>query len=235
MLVVTAEPEVTTRGYAELLGSTESQSLSVSNGSIYSVAPHENWVKSFALFEVADFAAARTLLSRRGHKTVLAAEYEFSPQLPIGPFATSEIAEIGIVNSLSEISTRKKEATVPHDISAIDHVVFTAPSRDKAVALFSGELDGDFRLEQQVSETVSQLFFRRGAIVIEVLVGLNDTIKLWGIAWRSTDIKRSHQRLTELNVPISEIRTGNKPGTQVFTVRDERLDLKNLIIAHNEK
>lgn len=232
MVVVATEPEVVIQGYAELLDTVELKSTAVRNGSIHSVEPQENFKKNLALFEVPDFAVAHTLRKRRGHGMIDIADVDLSLRLSIGPFSASSSSEIGIVGQSLARSEYSEATSVIRDISAIDHLVFTAPSKDRAIALFAGEWDANFRLEQHVSETVSQLFFRRGAIIIEVLVGLDDEVKFWGIAWRSNNIEHSHRRLTEIGMAISEIRVGKKPGTQVFTVRDERLGLKNLIISN---
>ena len=41
-----------------------------------------------------------------------------------------------------------------------------------------------------------------------------------GLAWRMEDAEATHARLAAAGFNVSELRTGCKPGTHVFTVRD---------------
>nr|WP_277350844.1 VOC family protein [Rhodococcus sp. HNM0569] len=120
------------------------------------------------------------------------------------------------------------------DVDRIDHVVFTAPDRVQAIALFGGVLGLDFRLAQS-TRGVEQLFFRATEVVVEVLAGVegaDDAVALWGVAWRSVDLETTRARLVESGVDVSEIRPGRKPGTRVVTVRDDALGTATLLIEH---
>ena len=41
-----------------------------------------------------------------------------------------------------------------------------------------------------------------------------------GLAWRVTDPDAARARIAAAGFDVSEVRTGRKPGTKVFTVRD---------------
>lgn len=187
------------------------------------------------LFAVADRARAGRLLSRRGWQ--LAEHGTDSQIIPQSPFGITDAA----------VGT---EVQPGGDILGLDHLVFTAPSRDAAVARFGGELELDFRLELEPMPGLRQLFFRSGSLVLEVVVGSpNQTASpeqgtlglaeprftLWGIAWRTVDIELTHDRLTSSGAECSEVRTGKKPGTRIFTVRDPDLAQRTVVIEQTPR
>jgi hypothetical protein len=53
---------------------------------------------------------------------------------------------------------------------------------------------------------------------------------LWGLSWRTANIEATHARLKAANFDVSEIRTGRKPGTRVFTVKNNTLGVPTLVI-----
>lgn len=122
-----------------------------------------------------------------------------------------------------------------HDITAIDHLVFTAPSRDHAAALFGATLDLDFRLDRAIGDGVHQMFFRAADLVVEVVTGTepssSGTCTLWGVAWRSADVDATHRRLAGRGAATSEVRIGKKPGTRLFTVREPALATRTVVIG----
>lgn len=54
--------------------------------------------------------------------------------------------------------------------------------------------------------------------------------RLWGVTWRVRDIGAAHARLQASGFDVSEVRTGRRPGTRVFTVRDRTGGVPTLII-----
>jgi hypothetical protein len=54
--------------------------------------------------------------------------------------------------------------------------------------------------------------------------------KLWGLSWRVKNAEAAHARLKTNGFDISEIRTGRKPGTRVFTVRNNTLGVPTLMV-----
>ena len=111
-------------------------------------------------------------------------------------------------------------------VSALDHVVINTPNPDRAVALYGARLGLDFRLERSNPAWGSKLmFFRCGGTVVEIVAALNGALSpdapdhLSGLAWRVSDPHAAQARLVEAGLDVSEVRTGRKPGTRVFTIR----------------
>jgi hypothetical protein len=93
------------------------------------------------------------------------------------------------------------------------------------VALYGARLGLDFRLDRSNPQWGSRLmFFRCGGAVVEIGARLgseisNDPDKLSGLAWRVTDPDAAQTRIAKAGFDVSEVRSGRKPGTKVFTVR----------------
>lgn len=111
-------------------------------------------------------------------------------------------------------------------LSALDHVVVRTANIDRAVANFGGRLGLDLRLDRaNPGWGARQLFFRCGGAVVEFAANLKAPVSdapdsFGGLAWRVTDPDAVHARLVAEGFDVSEVRTGRKPGTKVFTVRD---------------
>ena len=56
---------------------------------------------------------------------------------------------------------------------------------------------------------------------------------LWGVSWRVPDIAKAHARLRAAGVDISGLRTGRRPGTQVFTARSRAAGVPTLVIGNS--
>jgi catechol 2,3-dioxygenase-like lactoylglutathione lyase family enzyme len=111
-------------------------------------------------------------------------------------------------------------------VSALDHVVVRTANIDRAVANFGGRLGLDLRLDRSnESWGARQLFFKAGNAVIEFGASLKAPASdapdsFGGLAWRVTDPVAAQARMAAAGFNVSEVRTGRKPGTHVFTVRD---------------
>ncbi|WAC55449.1 VOC family protein [Gordonia sp. SL306] len=205
--LATVDTVATADAYARLLGGVASTSSSVGNGSIRWHAVNANDTHRVS-FGVADRVAAERLLDRRG----------LSRDEPVAVTDDVGLVEAG-----------------DGELEAIDHLVFTAHSRDHALAVFGACLDLDFRLDREIGDGARQLFFRAADLVVEVVTdsapaGDPQPCALWGVAWRSRDAAVTHRRLADLGVPTSEVRTGRKPGTRLFTVRDRALATRTVVI-----
>ncbi len=138
-----------------------------------------------------------------------------------------------------EVLARGPAVGEPPEIDAVDHIVLTSPNRDRTLATFCARLGFDVRLDRVQPWGVHQLFLRRGAMLVEVVVqddadpGGDDA--LWGVAWRTTDIDRTYARLTSAGVVVSEVRRGHKPGTRVATVKDPALGIPTIVIEQGER
>ena len=173
-------------------------------------------------FCVEGVAATTKLLGRRG--------IDLTAQ---GDQATATVHGVGL-----GIAPPQPRTTPSGDLTGIDHVVYVSANLDRAVATLGARLGLDLRLDRTQIKGMRQLFFRCGDGFLELLIagedpGADDA--LWGIAWRSSDLERTHARLTEAGMEVSEIRAGRKPGTRVFTVKDTSVIVPTLIIESTPK
>jgi Glyoxalase/Bleomycin resistance protein/Dioxygenase superfamily len=115
--------------------------------------------------------------------------------------------------------------------------VIRSPDPDRAVALYGGRMGLDLRLDRSnPAWNARLLFFRCGDLVVEVAHDLNAGIshgpdRLWGLSWRVPRVSDARTRVAAAGVSASELRTGRRPGTQVFTVRSHTGGVPTLIIG----
>jgi catechol 2,3-dioxygenase-like lactoylglutathione lyase family enzyme len=170
-----------------------------------------------AAFQVDDVADAAHLLSRRG----LDVE-------PVGTVARVRAAGLDFVLTPGRIGAQPSPvigadgASVP----ALDHMVVHTPNPDRALGLYGAKFGLDLRLDRANEQWgARQLFFRCGAMVFEVGASLKAPVtdapdRFGGLAWRVTDADAAQARIAAAGFDVSEVRSGRKPGTKVFTVRD---------------
>jgi catechol 2,3-dioxygenase-like lactoylglutathione lyase family enzyme len=121
-------------------------------------------------------------------------------------------------------------------VTGLDHVVIRTTHPNRAVALYGARLGLDLRLDRTEPRWGTRfMFFRCGDLIIEVVHNLNEPASdapdhLWGLTWRVDDIAAAHARMSAAGFDVSEMRTGRKPGTQVFTVRNNTLGVPTLIL-----
>jgi catechol 2,3-dioxygenase-like lactoylglutathione lyase family enzyme len=121
-------------------------------------------------------------------------------------------------------------------VTGLDHVVIRTTHPNRAVALYGARLGLDLRLDRTEPRWGTRfMFFRCGDLIIEVVHNLNEPASdapdhLWGLTWRVDDIKAAHARMSAAGFDVSDMRTGRKPGTQVFTVRNNTLGVPTLIL-----
>ncbi|MCK0440747.1 VOC family protein [Gordonia alkaliphila] len=204
--VAVDDPAAAAAAYDVLVGAGSAGVWAASNGSVRAAAGES---APWAAFAAADVAGATALLGRRG--------------LSLDADGRAEsVAAVGIT---ADAGARAGAPT-------LDHVVYTAPSVDAAIALFAGRLGLDLRLVRQFGD-VAQVFFRSASVVVEVLAGSGEQAAdfgLWGLAWRVADLDVEHARLTREGLALSEIRVGRKPGTRVATVRERALGTPTILL-----
>ena len=122
-------------------------------------------------------------------------------------------------------------------MEGIDHVVIHTPDPERAVALYGGRLGLDLRLDRTNPQWGTRLlFFRLGGVVIEIAHTMKDGVgpgpdTLGGLAWRARDMEAAHTRLLLAGFSVSDIRTGRRPGSKVFTVRDKTFGVPTLVLS----
>jgi catechol 2,3-dioxygenase-like lactoylglutathione lyase family enzyme len=111
-------------------------------------------------------------------------------------------------------------------IPAMDHVVVHTTNPERAVANYGARMGLDLRLDRENPQWgARQLFFRCGETVVEVGASLkapggDGPDRFGGLAWRVSDADAARARIADSGFDVSQVRTGRKPGTKVFTVRD---------------
>ncbi len=114
---------------------------------------------------------------------------------------------------------------------ALDHVVVRTAAPDAAVALYGEGLGVRLALDKELGKT-RMLFFRIGGVTLEVVhdASAGDQDVFYGLAYRVADIEAAHARLARLGFSLSEVKSGNKPGTRVFSVRDGSAGVPTLVL-----
>jgi len=167
---------------------------------------------------VAELGSAAQLLRRRG----LPADGPTSPWrdglvIPLAPAAA---------RGLRLLLTQPGPAAAAATELRLDHVVIRSGDPERTLALLSGRLGLELRLDRSNPAWGTRLlFFRCGDTVFEVshelAAGITDAPDcLWGFTWRVPDVAASHARLEAAGIPVSPLRVGRKPGTRIFTIRD---------------
>jgi catechol 2,3-dioxygenase-like lactoylglutathione lyase family enzyme len=186
---------------------------------------------------VSDFDETRRVLARRGAPTLEPADLLSTDAWRLSFIEAA--ATHGVPIALAE-RTATPRVPDPFDddcVHALDHVVINTPNPDRAVALYGARLGLDFRLDRSNAQWGSRLlFFRCGAAVIEIGARLDAPVsdgpdRLSGLAWRVKDAIAAQARLASAGFDVSEVRTGRKPGTHVFTVRKGVPGAPSLVIS----
>lgn len=124
-------------------------------------------------------------------------------------------------------------------VHSLDHLVISTPHPDRASAQYGARLGLDLALDRTAEQWDTRfLFFRTGGLTFEIvhkLSGGEDPAgpdRFFGLTWTVADLASAHARLTDLGFDLSEMRTGRKPGSSVFTVRAGTMNVPTLFISH---
>ena len=121
-------------------------------------------------------------------------------------------------------------------ISRMDHVVINSNDPDGLVELYRDKYGIRLALDQFVEQWGGRmLFFRTNQTTIEAIGIKKDGPPkdfLWGLAWTTKDIKKTHKRLLSAGVSITNIKDGRKPNTLVATIKSHCSDVPTLLIEH---
>ena len=130
----------------------------------------------------------------------------------------------------------------PGGVTRLDHIVIDTPNPDRALGLYGARLDLDLKLDRTAEQWKTRfLFFRTGGLTFEVIHRLGEPHdpsaedRIWGLTWAVDDLAAAHARLSEAGLDVSEIRTGRKPSSNVFTVRNGTLGVPTLFISHTPR
>jgi len=187
-------------------------------------------------FAAADIDGAQRLLGRRG---LLVSKVDALRAVHIAQTATHQVA-ISLVAQDPDAERRPSpNAAAEQDaaVTGLDHVVVRSPNPERAIALYAGRLGLSLRLDRSEPAWGARLlFFRCGDLIVEVAHDLKAAVsdgpdRLWGLSWRVSDIAKAHARLRAAGVEVSDIRTGRRPHTQVFTARSHTAGVPTLVIG----
>ena len=116
----------------------------------------------------------------------------------------------------------------PNGVVDIDHVVMMSPDLERTVAALSsaGVQPRRERDTELGGRPVRQIFYRLGAVVLEV-IGSPETradgpASLWGITYTVADIDEAAIFLGELT---SRVKDAVQPGRRITTLRHQRLGM----------
>ena len=130
----------------------------------------------------------------------------------------------------------------PGAATALDHLVINTPNPERAVATYGARLGLRFALDRTAEQWKTRfLFFRLGGLTLEVIHRLGDEHDptandfIWGVTWETDDLAAAHARLESAGLDVSEMRTGRKPGSEVFTLRNGTQGVPTLFIAHTAR
>ena len=122
------------------------------------------------------------------------------------------------------------------NISRMDHVVINSNDPDGLVDLYRDKYGIRLALDQFVEKWGGRmLFFRTDHTTIEAIGIKKDGPAedfLWGLAWTTKDIKKTHKRLVDAGVNVTDIKDGRKPKTLVATIKSHCADVPTLLIEH---
>lgn len=122
-------------------------------------------------------------------------------------------------------------------VSGLDHIVINTPNPERAAALYGARLGLDMKLDRSNEQWGTRLmFFRCGDLVVEIAHALKGGVSdgpdhPWGLSWRVPDVDAANARMKSAGFDVSDVRTGRKPGTRVFTVRDAPAKVPTLVIG----
>ena len=201
-------------------------------------------LKSIA-FAVEDIDRWHALMSRRGLQPTEIAAREVQGSDGYGSQAwrscrIPDHAASGIKTFFVEEENRISPKLVDSDcVHTMDHFVIATPNVDRTLAHYGARLGLDLRLDRAHPEWGAHfLFFKTGGLIFEIVQRLKEDTnpaendQIFGLTWTVKDLAAAHERLRKLGFNLSEIRTGRKPGSEVFTVRDANLSVPTLFISH---
>jgi len=133
--------------------------------------------------------------------------------------------------------TAPERPPAPRSALRLDHLVIRSGDPERSIALLAGRLGLGLRLDRSNPDWGQRLlFFRCGDLVLEVAHPLAGGItqapdRPWGMTWRVPEVAAWHARLETAGIAVSPLRTGRKPGTRIFTIRDHAAGVPTAFIG----
>ncbi len=196
-------------------------------------------------YRTPDLAAAHKLLTQRGLAPAPigriratregASEKRYWTMATLPPGDTHGVLTF-LIDQAANFAWPAAASTGAAPVSGLDHLVVRTPAPDRALALYGARLGLDLRMDKTAPEWGTRLqFFRCGDVIVEVMHELargagEGPDSAWGLSWRVPDADEARARVAAAGFDVSEVRTGRKPGTRVFTVRDAPAGVPTLFV-----
>ena len=107
-------------------------------------------------------------------------------------------------------------------INKLDHVVINTNDANGFIDIYRDTFNIRLALDRVIEHWKARmLFFRLNKTTIEVVEQKNNDEnpdKLWGLAWEVESIKKAHERLSNDDIEITEVKKGIKENTLVATI-----------------
>jgi catechol 2,3-dioxygenase-like lactoylglutathione lyase family enzyme len=185
-----------------------------------------------------DAAATFTELRERGVRVAPPAEGEAEDSagnkrsyraLELSPRVTRGLSVLAVERQ--DGAVLRGEARDSAAAHALDHLVVRTADPDAAIALYRDGLGVRLALDRMLGST-RMLFFRVGGVTLEVVhdARCGESDVFYGLTYRVRDIDAAHARLQGLGFSLGEVRSGNKSGTRVFSVRDGTSGVPTLVL-----
>jgi catechol 2,3-dioxygenase-like lactoylglutathione lyase family enzyme len=122
-------------------------------------------------------------------------------------------------------------------VCALDHAVVQSLDPDATRRLYGDGLGLRLALDRSFEQWGARLlFFRVGGVTVEIAARLFETPdpdaadRLWGLSYRVGSADAARARLHSEGFDVSDVRSGRRPGTRVFTVRGEPCGIATLML-----
>jgi catechol 2,3-dioxygenase-like lactoylglutathione lyase family enzyme len=148
----------------------------------------------------------------------------------LSPRATRSLP-VSIVERPEALAADPQGAADPGAFQALDHVLIASAELDQAVLLYRDQLGLRLALDTLVGGR-RMLFFRLAGVTLEIIHDASQSAGdvFAGLAYRVGDLPAARERLLSAGLDVSELRVGNKPGTQVFSVRSGTHGVPTLVL-----
>ena len=121
-------------------------------------------------------------------------------------------------------------------INKLDHVVINTNDANGFIDIYRDTFNIRLALDRVIEHWKARmLFFRLNKTTIEVVEQKHNDEnpdKLWGLAWEVESIKKAHERLSNDDIEITEVKKGIKENTLVATINSHTNDVPTLLIEH---
>jgi catechol 2,3-dioxygenase-like lactoylglutathione lyase family enzyme len=172
-----------------------------------------------------------------GHATVLFARDEPTDEWPAGVDGFHELPV-----AIEPAAPPPSRTLVDDAATAVDHVVVFTPDPSRAIAFWRDRVGMRLAFDREFPERkVRLVFFRSGGLTFEFASALplaaetSAPDRFYGVSYRVPDLALRRTALLAAGFDVSEIRRGNKAGTQVASVRDHTAGVATLLLAEEPR